>query len=75
MPSVSASARTASAHRMACVGPSNVVRWPSPVLFTTVSPNRQINEISSSRLSLREMRRRHPAETSTTDANKPGINI
>ena len=39
MPSVSASARKASAQRMACVGPSNVVRWPSPVLFTTVPPN------------------------------------
>ena len=33
MPSVSASARNASAQRMACVGPSNVVRWPSPVLL------------------------------------------
>jgi hypothetical protein len=32
-PSVSASARNASAQRMACVGPSNVARWPSPVLF------------------------------------------
>ena len=40
MPSVSASARKASAQRMACVGPSNVARWPSPVLFTTVPPNR-----------------------------------
>jgi hypothetical protein len=32
MPNVSASARKASAQRMACVGPSNVMRWPSPVL-------------------------------------------
>ena len=36
MPNVSASARKASAQRMACVGPSNVTRWPSPVLLTTV---------------------------------------
>ena len=31
MPIVSASMRNASAQRMACVGPSNVARWPSPV--------------------------------------------
>ena len=36
MPNVSASARKASAQRMACVGPSNETRWPSPVLLTTV---------------------------------------
>ena len=35
--------RKASAQRMACVGPSNVVRWPSPVLFTTVPPNRSVS--------------------------------
>src|SRR5258707_394866 len=29
IPNVSASARKASAQRMACVGPSNVMRWPS----------------------------------------------
>ena len=40
IPNVSASARKASAQRMACVGPSNVMRWPSPVLCTTVPPNR-----------------------------------
>ena len=40
MPNVSASVRNASAQRMACVGPSNVARWPSPVLLTTVPPNR-----------------------------------
>ena len=39
MPSVAASARKASAQRMACVGPSNVARWPSPVLLP---PSRRI---------------------------------
>ena len=43
MPSVSASVRNASAQRMACVGPSNVARWPSPVLLTTVPPNRCVS--------------------------------
>jgi hypothetical protein len=42
MPRVSASARTASAQRMAGVGPSKVARWPSPVLLTTVPPNRSV---------------------------------
>ncbi len=38
MPSVSAPARNASAQRMACVGPSNVVRCPSPVPSPTCRP-------------------------------------
>ena len=33
IPNVSASARRASAQRIACVGPSNVARCPSPVLL------------------------------------------
>jgi hypothetical protein len=28
---------------MACVGPSNVARWPSPVLLTTVPPKRSVS--------------------------------
>ena len=40
MPNVSASARKASAQRMACVGRRTSTRWPSPVLLTTVPPNR-----------------------------------
>ena len=41
----SASARRASAQRMACVGPSNVARWPSPVPLTTVPPNRCVRSV------------------------------
>ena len=42
---VSASARKATAQRMACVGPSNVLRWPSPVLLTTAPPNRSVSSV------------------------------
>ena len=35
--------RNASAQRIACVGPSNVARWPSPVFFTTVPQNRSVS--------------------------------
>src|SRR6476660_4309727 len=42
IPHASASARRASAQRMACVGPSNVMRWPSPVPCTTESPKRSV---------------------------------
>ena len=40
---VSRPARNASAQRIAWVGPSKVARWPSPVLFTTVPPNRSVS--------------------------------
>ena len=40
---ITASARNASAQRIAWVGPSNVARWPSPVLFTTVPRNRSVS--------------------------------
>jgi hypothetical protein len=43
MPSASAPSRKASAQQIAWVGPSNVVRWPSPVLFTTVPPKRSVS--------------------------------